>query len=134
MKFSSSALLVFSSLLFAGCSPDGADSPSRARFTKQVEVFGLNIYATNTTGDDKLLHAARILAEYIDNDEDGVPDNPKIMQALIEGRGAIVMRRREGEITAGPGPRGQGLYDEETIPDARAQGRFDASLEEILHV
>ncbi|MHC4167414.1 MAG: hypothetical protein ACYSWQ_10690 [Planctomycetota bacterium] len=67
MKFSSSALLVFSSLLFAGCSPDGADSPRRARFAKQVEVFGLNIYATNTTGDDKLLHAARILAEYIDH-------------------------------------------------------------------
>jgi hypothetical protein len=134
MKLSLSALLVFSSLLLAGCSPDGADSSRRVRFTKQVEVFGLHIYATNTTADDKLLHAANILAEYIDNDEDGVPDNPKIMEALVDGQGAIVMRRAEGERPAGPRPRGQGLYDEETIPDARAQGRFDASLEEILHV
>ena len=43
----------------------------RSAFTKQVEVFGLHIYATNTTGDEKLLHAASILAEYIDNDEEG---------------------------------------------------------------
>jgi len=103
-------------------------------FTKQVEVFGLYIYATNTTGDDKLLHAAGILAEYIDNDEDGIPDNPKIMKALIEGQGVIVMRKTEDEKITGPRPRGQGLYDEETIPNAGEQGRFDASLEEILHM
>ncbi len=106
----------------------------RARFTKKVEVFGLYIYATNTTGDDKLLHAARILAEYIDNDEDVKPDNPKIMNALLKGRGAIVMRKTEGERTTGRRPRGQGLYDEETIPGGAARGRFDASLEEILHM
>lgn len=110
------------------------DAQTDVRFTKQVEVFGLHIYATNTTGDDKLLHAANILAEYIDNDEDGLPDNPKIMKALIEGKGAIVMMKSQRERPAGPHPRGQGLYDEETIPNGRAQGRFDASLEEILHM
>jgi hypothetical protein len=110
------------------------EEKAEVRFTKQVEVFGLHIYATNTTDDDKLLHAANILAEYIDNDEDGVPDNPKIMKALIEGKGAIVMRKTQGEKPTGPRPRGQGLYDEETIPNGREQGRFDASLEEILHM
>lgn len=105
-----------------------------ARFTKQVEVLGIYVYATNTTSDDKLLHAANILAEYIDNDEDGKPDNPKIMKALLDGKGAIVMRKTGGERTTGPRPRGQGLYDEETIPNARAQGRFDGSWEEILHM
>lgn len=130
-------------LLLSSCSSEQTDSETTHLgggilispvFTKQVEVFGLRVYATNTTGDDKLLHAANILAEYVDNDEDGIPDNPKIMKALIEGKGAIVMRKTEGERTTGPRPRGQGLYDEETIPNARAQGRFDASLEEILHI
>ena len=120
--------------MLAGCSPDGSDTRRKSMLTKQVEVFGLYIYATNTTGDDKLLHAASILAEYIDNDEDGIPDNPKIMKALIEGQGAIVMRKTEKEKITGPRPRGQELYDEETIPNAREQGRFDASLEEILHM
>ncbi|MHC4743109.1 MAG: hypothetical protein ACYS8Z_14430, partial [Planctomycetota bacterium] len=102
------------------------ENANAVRFTKQVDVFGLHIYATNTTGDDKLLHAANILAEYIDNDEDGVPDNPRIMKALLDGRGAIVMKGSERERPDGPRPRGQGLYGEETIPNARAQGRFDA--------
>ncbi len=30
------------------------------KFTKQVEVIWLHVYATNTTGDDKLLHVANI--------------------------------------------------------------------------
>jgi len=80
-------------LLFVTCS-NVADKEAKVEvtFSKQVEVFGLHIYATNTTGDDKLLHAANILAEYIDNDEDGTPDNPKIMDALLERKGAIVVR------------------------------------------
>ncbi len=45
-------------------------------FTKKVIVLGVPIYATNTTGDDKLLHAAGVLAQFLDNDEDGAPDNP----------------------------------------------------------
>ena len=32
-------------------------SDQRVAFTKKVDVFGVPIYATNTTGDDKLLHA-----------------------------------------------------------------------------
>jgi hypothetical protein len=112
-------------------------SKQKVEFTKKVEVFGLYIYATNTTGDKKQLHAANILAEYIDNDEDGKPDNPKIMKALLNGKGAIVMAKSEQEarsLRRTVRPRGQGLYDEETIPNARAQDRFDASLEEVLHM
>jgi hypothetical protein len=131
VKLTVLVLLVVLCVGFAGCGADGSDA---VRFSKQVEVFGVRIYATNTTGDDKLLHAANVLAEYIDNDEDGVADNPKIMKALMEEQCAIVMTKTEGERTTGARPRGQGLYDEETIPNARAQGRFDASLEEILHI
>ena len=112
-------------------------SDKKVSFTKKVEVFGLYIYATNTTADNKLLHAASILAEYIDNDEDGKPDNPNIMKALLKGKGAIVMAKTEEEarsLRRVNRPRGQGLYDEETLPNARAEGRFDASLEEVLHM
>lgn len=134
MKFLSSILFILLSLILAGCSSNGPSTRRRSIITKKVDVFGLYIYATDTTGDDKLLHAANILAEYIDNDEDGIPDNPKIMKALIEGRGAIVMRKTDRERITGQHPEGQGLYDEETIPNAKAQGRFDASLEEVLHM
>ncbi|HJO02688.1 MAG TPA: hypothetical protein QGG47_01795 [Acidobacteriota bacterium] len=114
-----------------------AQQSDAVAFTKKVEVFGVPIYATNTTADDKLLHAAGVLAQYIDNDEDGVPDNPKIMRALLDQGGAITMTKTQGEIRGVPRserPRGQGLYDEETIPNARARGVFDTALEEILHM
>ena len=133
-----STCALFCAVLSLGHSSVFAQDPEKpVAFTKKVEVFGLFVYATNTTGDAKLLHAASILAEYIDNDEDGKPDNPKIMAALLKGRGAIVMTKTQGEGRSVPRrerPRGQGLYDEETLPNGRAQGRFDASLEEILHM
>ena len=66
------SMLMCMLLLFVTCSNvSEQEAKVEVTFTKQVEVFGLYIYATNTTGDAKLLHAANILAEYIDNDEDG---------------------------------------------------------------
>ena len=106
-------------------------------FTKKVVVLGIPIYATNTTGDGKLMHAAGVLAQYIDNDEDGEPDNPKILTAILEAKGAIVMTKMGGEtrgMPRGARPRGQGLYDDETRPNAKADGVFDTALEEILHM
>ncbi len=134
MKFSALILLIMLLLALTACNLNAPNTPQSPAFTKQVEVFGLYIYATNTTSDDKLLHAANILAQYIDNDEDGLVDNPKILKALLDGRGSIVMRKTEGENITGARPKGQGLYDEETIPDSASQDRFDASLEEILHM
>ena len=105
--------------------------------TKKVMVLGVPVYATNTTRDEKLLHAAGVLAQFLDNDEDGEPDNPKVHQAILETGGAIVMTRTEREgrhIPRDERPRGQGLYDEETFPGARQRGVFDVSLEEIWHM
>ena len=113
------------------------ESETQVAFTKKVLVFEVPIYATNTTGDDKLMHAAGVLAQYIDNDEDGKPDNPKILEAMLEAKGAIVMTKTQGEgrrVPRGSRPRGQGLYDEETRPNAKAEGVFDTALEEILHM
>jgi len=105
-----------------------------AKFNKKVNVFGLYVYATNTAADEKLLHAASVLAEYIDNDENGEPDNPKIMQALLDANRSIVMKSTAREEVSGKRPRGQGCHADETIPNAREQGKFDAALEEILHM
>ncbi len=110
------------------------EAPTTPHFAKQVEVFGIYVYATNTVADEKLLHAAGILAQYIDNDEDGVADSPKIMKAMIDGKGAITMRKTGGERVTGPRPRGQGLSDEQTRPNALADGVFDTAWEEVLHM
>jgi len=115
-----------------------SDGSDKAHFAKQVTVLGIRVVATNTVADEKLLHAANIMAEYLDNDEDGVPDNPKVLDALVSQNTILVMAKDEDELRAidrGALPPGakQSLYDYETRPGGAAQGVFDAALEEIIH-
>ncbi len=44
-------------------------------FNRKVVVFNIPIYAFSTVEDIKLLHFANVLAQYLDNDEDGIVDN-----------------------------------------------------------
>ena len=37
---------------------------------RKVSVFGIDIYAVPEVNDSKLLHAANVLAHYLDNNED----------------------------------------------------------------
>jgi hypothetical protein len=130
--------LICALVLTVNCSNESSqDTEDTVAFTKMVDVFGVPIYATNTTGNDKLIHAAGVLAQYLDNDEDSEPDNPKIIEAMLRDKGAITMTKTQEEarsIPRGSRPRGQGLYGEETRPNAKEEGVFDTALEEILHM
>ena len=101
---------------------------------RKVEVFGVPIYAYATVEDVKLLHAANIMAQYLDNNEDGLVDNSTLLSALISNNAALYMWKQErqaGSINA------QDLGADESIPDWHTNGhtgRFDAALEEIWHV
>ena len=112
-----------------------------------VQVFGLFIHSTGSGVEpEKLLHAARIAADYLDNDRDGRVDNPEVNDRLWQVRAGIVMARddrameqlfdRHGEIF--DAYRLQDLYASEThprgAPHASGSDQFDASLEEILHI
>lgn len=109
------------------------------KFTRKVEVFGIKIFAVPGVADDRLLHAANVLAQYVDNDEDGTPDNPAILATMLARKAFLVMWERERDLNINPpnGWEGQDLGNEETQPDFVAnglQGRFDATLEEVLHL
>ena len=76
-----------------------ADHPAFAQlFSKYVNVFGVHIYATANTPDDKVLHAARVMAEYLDNNEDGIADNPDVVQQLADQDAALMMANTESEF------------------------------------
>ena len=117
-------------------------------FTKHVEVFGSHVIATSSVSDDDLLHASIILAEYLDNDEDGIIDDQHIGDNLSMRSATLVMGATEsdledaieeipesmhmrfdnGEIIV------QALFGDETINRNETEERFDASLEEVLHL
>ncbi len=62
-----------------------------ANLTKGLTVFGINILATSEVADAKLLHAANITAELIDNNEDGIADNPTVIKALVDNSTFVKM-------------------------------------------
>lgn len=115
------------------------------RFAKMVDVFGVRLYADSGVSDDKLRHAANIMAAYLDNDEDGTVDDNLVIEQMLH---------REATLVIFPDPDGsaaesffdslsddvadntslQDLYAEEIFPNGAAQGRFDATLEEVLHL
>lgn len=117
-------------------------------FDKHVEIFGVHLVATPGVSDAKALHAAGVLAQWIDNDEDGVADNPAIVEEMESRDATIIMFDfpdsdefedfivdLENEISDPWDLALQDLYDEETHPEGSAQGGgFDASLEECLHL
>ena len=116
---------------------------------RYVNVFGIHIFASPTIPDKKLSHAAGVLAQYLDNDEDGVPDNTRVLSHLVSRNVFIIMPGTEAEmeklemdLVAEAGYRyGQDLYGEETKPDFLVDGKinapdghyYDGALEEILH-
>ena len=52
-------------------------------FSKKASIFDIDILASSTTSDDKILHAAKILAQYLDNDENGQVDNVLVHKMLL---------------------------------------------------
>ena len=118
------------------------DSPHRAFniFCKKVKVFGILLYATPTVSDQKLLHAANVMAQYLDNDEDGAPNNQLVINAMVERNACMIMADKEKELKkffrSNPPDdiSAQDLYGEETELTNGSGGQFDASLEEILHL
>ena len=116
---------------------------------RYVNVFGFHIFASPTTPEDKLSHAAGVLAQYLDNDEDGVPDNTQVLSHLVSRNVFIIMPGTESEMESlemdlveeSDYRFGQDLYGEETKPDFLVDGKinapdggyYDGALEEILH-
>ena len=111
------------------------------RLNRKVEVFKIPIYAVVGVEDEKLLHAANIMAQYLDNDEDGVIDNKTIYDAMIANKAFLFMWKTEADRDNFNPPSGfevgQDLGADETNPAWHTNGHsgsFDAALEEVWHI
>ncbi len=109
-------------------------------FTKSAVVFdSLLICATNLVPDDKMIHAANVAAEWLDNDGDGAIDEPDLGASLKESKSLIVMSfdgfSSAASLTIFPIAIAGGY----TLQDLSAQEtndpvRRDASQEEVHHI
>lgn len=130
--------------------PETLSAFAEAGFSKYVNVFGVHVFSTQRTPDIKIRHVAGVLAQYLDNDEDGAPDNPLVLSHLLSRDAYLVFPADEQESdTMDPDiwhragyHHGQFQHAAETRPDFLVQyeirprdgGDYDASLEEVLHL
>lgn len=143
---------------FASCSKDDLDEPvitdnssapdfkivshrdkGLETFKRKVVVFGVDIYAADGVEEKKLLHAAHVLAQYLDNDEDGTPDNAKVVEAMKKEKAFVVLWKNESDLNIDipQGRAAQDLGNDETQPNFVKNGRkgtFDGAIEELWHI
>ncbi|WP_052245288.1 hypothetical protein [Halocynthiibacter namhaensis] len=108
-------------------------------FDKSAVVFNsLTICGTSGVSQDKLQHAANVAAQWLDNDQDGVADNPVVNEQLAANKATVVMSGSGFGMTAAriysalelDGRFGQDLHAVETNNPERR----DASQEEMHHI
>lgn len=107
-------------------------------FEYHTSVFGVHVLATRGFPRKKMRHVAAMLAEYLDNDEDGTADNPLVVEAMSSRTMAMILFGSEREMERIDRSKVemygyrylQGQFARETQP---ARG-FDATIEEVLHL
>jgi hypothetical protein len=112
-----------------------------APFTKYVDVLGcFSIYAESTISDAKVLHAAAVAAELLDNNEDGIVDDSLIEAQLISENALMPIFYDDGNAAMNTFEnyyQGDGvsavLYNDEIDPTQTGHWGDDASVEEIMH-
>ena len=119
-----------------------SNDPALAAFTKYVNVLDcFDVYAESTISDEKVLHAAAIAAELLDNDENETVDDP-LLKSQLQSNGALIpIFSAEGsnaENTFFTLYNGNGaaavLYNNEMDPAQPGHWGSDASVEEVMHV
>jgi hypothetical protein len=116
-------------------------------FSKYIEVFGLRILATSGVPDAKILHTANVMAEYLDNDENGIVDQPEVLAALVGASNTtistMVLFSSEAEQDSFGSnlaslealmSRTQNLFADEIFEEGSQGANRDATLEEVLHL
>ena len=116
-------------------------------FSTFVDVFGVFVVATEGAPSDYVIHTAHVLAQYLDNDEDGVPDDAAVHAALIAGNYVVPVWQAAQRDAFHEGARGTycedntGMaasmyYDEDewALGGIEQAGTWDTNLEEVWHV
>jgi len=115
-------------------------------FDKFVNVFGVMVAGSSEATLEKVIHTAGVLAQYLDNDEDGIPDDSKISSYLEKNKFIVpVWREKEREkfVKNRNGTPCQNIrmsasmyveYDQWAIGGIQKTGTWDTNLEEVWHV
>ena len=86
--------LVFSSNLFA----NSLNEILKEIFPKSSNIFGVEIIATEKVKDKDISKAAKILEQWLDNNNDGKIDNHLVLESIIKNNAKIIMASSERNL------------------------------------
>ena len=122
--------------------PNTNTNPGFDYFTKYVNVLDcFEVYAEENISDDKVLHAAAVAAELLDNNEDGIVDDQLLKEELANRKALIPILRNEwsdADDDFFDNYNGDGasavLFNFEIDPNNTGHWGDDATVEEVIHV
>ncbi len=109
-------------------------------FTKGLTVFGISLLATSGVSDAKLLHAANVTVELLDNDENGTVDNTCVVAKLNDLSTYVTMYNTDSSefntdtLVDAEVTKMTSLGANETVDNYADNVSHDASIEEIFHL
>ena len=71
----------------------------KSSFSKYVNIFGVNVLASSGVQDAKVIHAASMMAEYLDNNEDGEPDDALVVQKMLGQKATLLLMTKNPRTT-----------------------------------
>ena len=135
----SSALEVLSQHPTADCMNEVLD--------KFIDVFGVFVVASPNAPLAYVEHTASVLAEYIDNDADGIPDDQTVLDVLVNGNFVVPVWTESDRESFWENARGTycedntGMaasmyydHDQWALGGIEAAGTWDTNLEEVWHI
>jgi len=107
-------------------------------FDRFLTAFGVYVLVAEQVSEQDALHATHVLAQYLDNDENGEPDEPLVVEEMVKANSALILFETQRDLQRSRiffGPalndlNAQDLYGREILPP----DSFDATLEEVLHL
>jgi hypothetical protein len=116
-------------------------------FDKFINVFGVYVVGTPGASLEYFNHTAHVTAQYIDNDEDGVADDPEVLKFLVDNNFVVPVWSEDDHEDFWDGARGTycedniGMaasmyyeYDEWALGGIEEAGTWDTNLEEVWHI
>ena len=112
-----------------------------------IDIFGIWVISTKSAPENYVLHTANVLAEFIDNDLDGMPDDADVLKYLVENNYVVPVWTTS--IRTDFWKQARGTYCEDNIGMAASMyydedqwalggiektGTWDTNLEEVWHV
>ena len=67
------------------------ENEKAALINKKITVFGIKVFALEGVTDRDLKLVANVLAQWLDNDENGTADNPDVLAEILRQKGRMIL-------------------------------------------